>query len=96
MSNDKQSTWIPIEQAGNAIEAEARGALIVEGVLHCRADESGVVVIVRDAMGKDGSCISGPLNGKGVGAKVTRFSGGTEPFPCKIAKQWLLEKISLF
>ena len=76
-----------MEQASNVIEAKARGALIVEGVLHCITDENGVATIVRDVMGKGGSCTSGPLNGKGVGAKVTRFSGGTEPFPCKIAKQ---------
>ena len=76
-----------MEQVGNVIEAKAGGALIVEGVLHCIADENGVVVIVRDVVGKDGSCISGPLNGKGVGAKVPRFSARTEPIPCRIAKQ---------
>ena len=59
------------------MEGKTEGALITGGVLHCMGDDNGVVVTIGDVVGK---------NGKGVGAKVTRFSGGTEPIPCKMAK----------
>ena len=66
-----------MEQAGIIVEGKTEGALITGGVLHCMGDDNGVVVTVGDVVSK---------NGKGVGAKVMRVSGGTEPIPYKIAK----------
>ena len=66
-----------MEEAGTIVEGKTENALITGGVLHCMGDDNGVVVTIGAVVGK---------NGKGVGAKVTRFLGGTQPIPYKIAK----------